>query len=80
MSLALNDILYLPDGTWRVAELADEPNQGLVLLEPVEPTRGCAIWVPVAWVEVLMPQTPIECSRCGSCERSVVCSKCGEER
>ena len=80
MSLELQDVVKLPDGTWRVAAFCHEPNRGLVVMEPIEPARGVSIVVPVTWVEALMPAPPLECRHGGAVELDVLCANCGEER
>jgi hypothetical protein len=49
----LGEVLTLPDGTWRVREFCEEPNTGLVILDPVKPDRGRGLLVPVVWVAAL---------------------------
>ena len=40
----------MPDGTWKVLRFCDEPNTGLVVMEPVEPLRGVNVVAPVDWI------------------------------
>jgi len=48
--LRLGQLVDMPDGSWRVRRFCDEPNTGLVEMEPVEPLRGVNVVAPIEWV------------------------------